>query len=116
MLSIIWRRGLTGIMRTLAMLVALLVGLAFVFWAPTAKADCPHKGNFDHPHCGGGEPPPLSPSPLVVRDDDGKLEDLQYSTDNGLRTFATENNAGTKPQRRAVLFRLRSVAPPSPWY
>ena len=102
-------------MRSISTLATLLVGLTFVYLAPTAKADCPHEGtNFDHPRCGSGEPP--DPGPFVVRDDDGKLGDLQYSTDNGLRTIATENNAGTKPQRRAVLFRLRSVAPPSPWY
>ena len=44
-------------MRTLETLAILLVGLAIVFWAPTAKADCPHGGTkFDHPHCGGGGP------------------------------------------------------------
>ncbi len=39
-------------MRSLSTLATLLVGLAIVFWAPTAKADCPHKDtNFDHKHC-----------------------------------------------------------------
>ena len=41
------------IMRTLSTLASLLVGLAFIFWAPTAKADCPHGTKFDHPHCNG---------------------------------------------------------------
>jgi hypothetical protein len=45
-------------MRTHATLATLLVGLASVFLAPAAKADCPHNGtDFDHPHCDGGEPP-----------------------------------------------------------
>ncbi len=44
-------------MRTLATLATLLVGLAVVFWALAAKADCPHKGTeFDHKHCDGVEP------------------------------------------------------------
>ena len=49
-------------MRTLATLATLLVGLAFVFWAPTAKADCPHNSSTTHQHCDGGEPPPPAPS------------------------------------------------------
>ncbi len=40
-------------MRSLSTLATLLLGLAVVFWAPTAKAHCPHPN-----HCGGGEPPP----------------------------------------------------------
>ena len=60
-------------MRTLSTLATLLVGLAFVFLAPTAKADCPHGTKFIHPHCDGVEPPDLAPGPLVVRDDDGIL-------------------------------------------
>ena len=43
-------------MRTLLTLATLLVGLAFVFWAPTAKADCPHGAKFIHPHCDGVAP------------------------------------------------------------
>ena len=39
-------------MRVLATLATLLLGLAVVFWAPTANADCPHKGTkFHHKHC-----------------------------------------------------------------
>ncbi len=49
-------------MRTLATLATLLVGLAFIFWAPTAKADCPHNSSTTHQHCDGGEPPPPAPS------------------------------------------------------
>ncbi len=46
-------------MRSISTLATLLLGLAVVFWAPAAKADCPHGGtNFDHPHCGGGAPAP----------------------------------------------------------
>jgi hypothetical protein len=129
-------------MRTLATLATLIVGLAFVYWAPTAKADCPHKGtNFDHKHCDGEEPPlppgvtlgdlscsggniarfngtdwyceSRTPGPLVVRDDDWILDKLQYLTAS---TIAAENSAWTKPQRRAVHFRLRSVSPPPPRY
>ncbi len=45
-------------MRSLATLATLLVGLAVVFWAPTAKAHCP-----GHAHC--GEEPD---DPFVVKD------------------------------------------------
>ncbi len=41
-------------MRSLSTLATLLLGLAFVFLAPTAKADCPHGGTNDH--CGGAAP------------------------------------------------------------
>ena len=41
-------------MRSLASLATLLLGLAVVFWAPAAKADCPHNGDDTHQHCGGG--------------------------------------------------------------
>ena len=48
-------------MRTLLTLAALLVGLAFVFWAPAAKAHCPHNDDDTHAHCGaaggGGSAP-----------------------------------------------------------
>lgn len=54
-------------MRTLTTLSALILGLTFVFWAPAAKADCPHKGTkFNHPHCGGDEPPPRSPNFVLM--------------------------------------------------
>ncbi len=47
-------------MHKLRALAPLLVGLTFVFLAPTAQADCPHKGtNFDHQHCVGVEPPSI---------------------------------------------------------
>ncbi len=45
-------------MRTLSTLATLLLGLAVVFWAPAAKAHCPHGNDPNHEHCGGGEPPP----------------------------------------------------------
>ncbi len=45
-------------MRSLSALATLLLGLAFVFWAPAAKADCPHGTKNIHPHCDGVEPPP----------------------------------------------------------
>jgi len=47
-------------MRTLSTLATLLLGLAVVFWAPAANADCPHNGNDTHQHCGGdpGDPAP----------------------------------------------------------
>ena len=58
-------------MPTLSTLVTLLVGLPFVFWAPTAKADCPHNENFSPPHCGWGElPDPAGESPVLVDSDD----------------------------------------------
>ncbi len=57
-------------MLTLSTLATLLVGLAIVFWAPPAKADCPHGTKLIHPHCDSAEPPP---GPLVVRDSTGKL-------------------------------------------
>ncbi len=44
-------------MRSLATLATLLLGLAVVFLAPTAKAHCPHGGDDIPEHC-GGEPPP----------------------------------------------------------
>ncbi len=43
-------------MRTLATLATLLVGLAVVFWALAAKADCPHNDDDTHQHCVGGTP------------------------------------------------------------
>jgi len=64
-------------MRTFATLATLFVGLAFVFWAPTAKADCPHKGaNFDHPLCGGGEPPPPDGASLILVDSDDPSKEV----------------------------------------
>ncbi len=41
-------------MRSISTLATLLVGLAVVFWAPAAKADCPHNNDDTHQHCGGG--------------------------------------------------------------
>ncbi len=38
-------------MRSLSTLATLLLGLAVVFWAPVAQADCPHGTKFIHPHC-----------------------------------------------------------------
>ena len=55
-------------MRAIATLATLLLGLAVVFWAPTAKAHCP-----GHGHCDEAEPPPALLGPLVVRDSTGKL-------------------------------------------
>ena len=43
-------------MRSLSTLATLLLGLAVVFWAPAAKADCPHNNDDTHQHCGGGAP------------------------------------------------------------
>ncbi len=40
-------------MRSISTLATLLVGLAVVFWAPAAKAHCPHGGDDTHEHCGG---------------------------------------------------------------
>ncbi len=39
-------------MRTLSTLATLLLGLAVVFWAPAANADCPHNDDDTHQHCG----------------------------------------------------------------
>ena len=44
-------------MRTLATMATLVLGLAVVFWAPAAKAHCPHNGDDMHAHC-PGEPAP----------------------------------------------------------
>ncbi len=41
-------------MRSLSTLATLLLGLAVVFWAPAAKADCPHNNDDTHQHCVGG--------------------------------------------------------------
>ena len=43
-------------MRSISTLATLLVGMAVVFWAPAAKADCPHNNDDTHQHCGGGTP------------------------------------------------------------
>ncbi len=43
-------------MRSLSTLATLLLGLAVVFWAPAAKADCPHNNDDTHQHCVGGTP------------------------------------------------------------
>ena len=45
-------------MRMLATFATLLVGLAIVFWAPTAKAHCPHGNSTTHEHCIVPPPPP----------------------------------------------------------
>ncbi len=47
-------------MRSLSTLATLLLGLAVVFWAPVAKAHCPHGGDTIPEHCGGdpGDPAP----------------------------------------------------------
>ena len=66
-------------MRSLSTLATLLLGLAVVFWAPAAKADCPHNDDDAHQHCGGEQqqPPPVRPQYLgnsgVDRDGDGGL-------------------------------------------
>ena len=65
-------------MRTYATLATLFVVLAFVFWAPAAKAHCPHGGEVVPEHCGGAAaPPPVRPQYLgnsgVDRDGDGGL-------------------------------------------
>ena len=36
----------------------LLLGLAIVFWAPAAKAHCPHANHPDPEHCSVEPPPP----------------------------------------------------------
>jgi len=43
-------------MRSLSTLATLLLGLAVVFWAPAAKADCPHNNDDTHQHCVSGTP------------------------------------------------------------
>ena len=63
-------------MRTFATLTTLFVGLAFVFWAPAAKADCPHKDNFDHRHC-PGEPSDLEELESRVTDLEDALSSLE---------------------------------------
>ena len=56
-------------MRNLLTLVSPLLGLAVVFWAPAAKAHCPHGNSFTHEHC---------PSPP---ESGATLGDLECSTD-----------------------------------
>ena len=58
-------------MRTIATLATLLLGLAVVFWAPTAKAHCPHGNSTNKDHC-PGEPPP---------EPGATLGDLECTTD-----------------------------------
>ncbi len=48
--------GAARICRSLSILATLFLGLAVVFWAPAAKADCPHNNNDAHQHCVGGTP------------------------------------------------------------
>ena len=38
-------------MRSLSTLATLFLGLAVVFWAPAAKAHCPHANHPDPEHC-----------------------------------------------------------------
>lgn len=57
-------------MRTILSLAALLVGLTILFWAPTAKAHCPHGNSTTHEHCIVPPPPPGA-----------TLGDLECSTD-----------------------------------
>ena len=66
-------------MRTLSTLATLLLGLAFVFLAPTAKADCPHGGTNDH--CGGGEPPAASNEFRFIGFTD--TDDVNHTIDGG---------------------------------
>ncbi len=56
-------------MRSLSTFATLLLGLAVVFWAPAAKAHCPHGNSFTHEHC---------PSPP---ESGATLGDLECSTD-----------------------------------
>ena len=57
-------------MRSLSTLATLLLGLAVVFWAPAAKADCPHGTKENHPHCNSTASVASVP---VVRDSLGKF-------------------------------------------
>ena len=61
-------------MRNLSTLATLLLGLAVVFWAPAAKAHCPHANHPDPEHC--SVEPPLGPSPNILSahpDDSGNI-------------------------------------------
>ena len=58
-------------MRSISTLATLLLGLAVVFLAPAAKADCPHGTKFIHPHCNVVEPP--SGGIGVLRDAGGNI-------------------------------------------
>ena len=60
-------------MRSLSTLATLLLLLAVVFWAPPAKADCPHGTKVNHPHCDGVEPPAPALAPPVVVDSTGDV-------------------------------------------
>jgi len=59
-------------MRTLSTFATLIVGLAFVSFAPSVKADCPHNGRTDHPHCDVGDPGGTT-DVLVLRDGNGEI-------------------------------------------
>ena len=72
-------------MRTLPTFATLLLGLAVVFWAPAAKAHCPHGNDENHSHCDGGEPPQEEAKPAVVRDSNGNLVGIYIA---GPGTFA----------------------------
>ena len=68
-------------MRMLSALATLLVGLAFVFLAPPAKADCPHNKKTNHPHCPGDTELPT----LVLRASDGSQIGTVLGTDTAER-------------------------------
>lgn len=75
-------------MRTLPTFATLLLGLAVVFWAPVAKAHCPHGNDENHSHCDGGEPPQEEAKPAVVRDSNGKLVGISLGTVGGIDILA----------------------------
>ena len=68
-------------MRSLATLATLLLGLAVVFWAPAAKADCPHNDDDTHQHCGGGSSP--SPSSGGAKSGHFEFHDFTFATTVG---------------------------------
>ncbi len=69
-------------MRTLATLGTLLLGLAFVFWALPAKADCPHQLKTDHPHCDGAEPSGATLGDLACNTDEiARFDGTQWVCD-----------------------------------
>ncbi len=66
-------------MQSLSTLATLLLGLAFVFLAPTAKADCPHGGTNDH--CGGAAPSTSNEFRFTGFTDPGTIDGAQGMID-----------------------------------
>ncbi len=70
-------------MRSLSTLATLLPGLAIVFLAPAAKADCPHNNDDTHQHCVGGTPSTSNEFRFTGFTDDAPVNTLPNTIDGG---------------------------------